>query len=49
MRVVRIGDKVKLYDKDGQLFFYGDYKTLMRWVNPERHKIGSDKKIHKLE
>jgi hypothetical protein len=49
MRVIRIEDKVRLYNEDGQLIFYGDYTTLMRWVNPKRHKIGSDKKIHGLE
>ena len=49
MRVVRIGDRVQVYVEEGHLIFYGDYKTLMLWDNTERHKLGSNKKIHGLE
>lgn len=50
MGVVRIGNKAWLYDKDGHLIFYGDYRTLISWVKQtERNTLGSDKKIHGLE
>jgi hypothetical protein len=50
MGVVRVGDKACIYDKDGHLIFYGDCRTLIRWVKQtERYKLGSDKKIHGLE